>query len=211
MILCAVLALQGLGVHADPSSGEATQLGAAKLPAAERASFLQLTRLARSALYPAYDESTMLTGEAFRSRSLGHEAADMLLQDFNLARVPGSTRLVAAALLKPTGFPASYTLLEVAVLQHVPGAGMSPPGRPKGEYRSAQHEGGPVHLVNNLKVRVDPGTGSGELQMQLTRVSRRAPAVVGFDVVVTADGEALRHRFRQDESDLALVESVPAR
>ena len=111
----------------------------------------------------------------------------------------------------PPGRPKEGSLPPGGTARSAKGAPVSPPGRPKGEYRSAQHEGGPVHLVNNLKVRVDPGTGSGELQMQLTRVSRRAPAVVGFDVVVTADGEALRHRFRQDESGLALVESVAAR
>ncbi len=33
---------------------------------------------------------------------------------------------------------------------------MSPPGRPKGEYRSAQHEGSPVSAAANRKAAADP-------------------------------------------------------
>ena len=179
--LSAALALQGQALPAQPADP--------KRPDAERAAFLESTRLARRALYPAYDEATLLTGEAFVSRSLGREAPDMLLQDFNLAAVPGTARFVAAALLKPAGFAPPYTLLEVAVLQPLRGAAG-------------------MRVLHNLKVRVDDGTGAGQVQMQLGSVEGRTPALAGFEVTVTADGQAVRHRFSQGPRGLVLVESL---
>lgn len=166
----------------------APETGPEKRPDAARALFLKDTRAARAALYPGYDEATMQAGESFTSPSLKLEAPDMVLRDFNLRAVSGSSRFIAAALLKPLGFPQSYGLLEVALLQR------------------AAHGG--FELQKNLKVRIDSGTGSGDLLMQLGPVSLAAPATIRFDVIVTEDGSKLRHRFRHDGKRLVLIDSV---
>ena len=57
---------------------------------------------------------------------------------------------------------------------------MSPPGRPKGEYRSAQREGGPVSLV----VGLTGGIGSGKSAVA------KAFAALGIDV---SDTDVLAH------------------
>lgn len=171
---------------------------AAKRPDATRARFLTATRLARAALYPRYDDASMQTGESFSSPSLGLAASDMVLRDFNLGAVGAAgerpiapqSRFVAAALLKPVGFPPSYTLLEVAVLQG--------------------DESGELHLQRNLKVRVDAGNGSGEVSMELGSVASDAAGTLRFEVLVREDGRVLRHRFRHDGKRLALIRSMLA-
>jgi hypothetical protein len=152
-----------------------------ELPAAARRALV--------ALYPGYDAATRLTGESFRSSSLQRETSDVTLRDFAIAQVPGTSRQAAAALLKPVGFPASYTLLEVAVV----------------------HEAadGVVSLLKNLKVRVDSGSGSGEVRMKLARAAAHDKGLTTFDVIVEEEGESLRHRFRHERDRLLLVGSAP--
>lgn len=190
-----------------PTEGQG-QVVTPKRPDAARVAHLERVIEARRVLYPAFDATTGMTGETFVSRSLGRRAEDMALVYFDLAVVsegiPGSAAHgihVAAAILKPVGFPPSYTLIEVARLD---------PG-PDG-----------LRLVANLKVRVDSGVGDGRLTMRLEArsvgvagaagaVSRPGPDAVRFDVVVIEAGTALRHRFAADGDRITLVESVPAR
>jgi hypothetical protein len=115
------------------------------------------------------------------------------LADFQVAAVPDAaqeSRLVAAALLEPEGFPAPYTLLEVAVLE--------------------QGDSG-LRLLDNLKVRVDSGSGPAGLRMQLPPPGRQAPRGLRFEVRVTDEAGSLRHRFRHDRHGIALLESIIAR
>ena len=117
----------------------------------------------------------------------------MRLADFQVAAVPGRaqpSRFVAAALLEPQGFPAPYTLLEVAVLE--------------------QGDAG-LRLVDNLKVRVDSGGGPGGLRMHLPRPDAPTGKDLRFEVRVTDAAGSLQHRFRQDRAGIALVESIIAR
>lgn len=146
-----------------------------------------LAGLARATLYPGFDEATRLTGEAFRSPSLERDAANMSLAEFRIEPVAGSSDIVAAALLKPIGFAPFYTLLEVALLRGGPG--------PR------------LELRDNLKVRVDSGSGSGVMQIRLARVQRGETAITTFQVVVSGDGQALAHQFEHRGTRLVLVAS----
>ena len=151
-----------------------------------------LVAAARRLLYPRWDSATGLAGEPFRSPSLGLEAADVRLVDFQVAAVPDAahgSRLVAAALLEPEGFPAPYTLLEVAVLE--------------------QGDSG-LRLLDNLKVRVDSGSGPAGLRMRLPPPGRQPPQGLRFEVRVTDEAGSLRHRFRHDRHGIALLESLIA-
>ncbi len=161
----------------------------------------ETARQARLALYPAYDDATRLTGETFRSPSLSRQAPDMRLADFDLVAVPRRAQgdagglFVVAGLLKPIGFPPSYTLVEVALVQRGPSG---------------------LALRANLKVRVDSGEGDGRLTMALQpAVSRlldsgsdRGRLEVRFDVLVSEAADRLRHRFRIIGDRIELIESL---
>ncbi len=170
---------------------------------AEHAAAGPIAADARRLLYPRWDAASGLAGEPFRSPSLGLEAADMRLADFQVARVPDAAHrsiVVAAALLEPQGFPAPYTLLEVAVMEHG-AAGL--------------------RLLDNLKVRVDSGSGPAGLRMRLQPPGRQPPGRqppgrqpsqgLRFEVRVTDVAGSLLHRFRHDRDGIALLESIIAR
>lgn len=164
--------------------------------------------LARSVLYPAYDAATRMTGESFESPSLSRRAENMTLADFEVAVVPGRALLVAAALLKPLGFPPSYTLLEVALLEVV-----------QPEVTLLDRAVNSLDLRANLKVRVDSGAGDGRLMMRLLAPPFRFAAgsqtdrrdEVRFEVVVTEAAQSLRHRFRATVDGVRLIESIDHR
>jgi len=201
---CVVLAPPLLdGAEANPSGGQpnapagqppagqaATSQGSAvRAPTAHAA----MEAAARRLVYPRWEPASGLAGEPFRSPSLGLQAPDMRLADFQVAAVPGQAglrRFVAAALLEPQGFPAPYTLLEVAVLE--------------------QGDAG-LRLLGNLKVRVDSGHGSGGLRMHLPPPEPPSGHALRFEVRVTDAADSLRHRFRQDRDGIALLESIIAR
>lgn len=177
--------LRAQGGHSPPSSSPSTDQADAQADA--RPHLAGLAGLARITLYPGFDEATRLTGEAFRSPSLERDAADTALADFRIEPVAGSSDIVAAALLKPVDFPPFYTLLEVALLRGGPGPGLA--------------------LRDNLKVRVDTGSGSGVMQIRIARVERPQTGVTTFQVVVSGDGPALAHLFMHRGTRLALVSS----
>ena len=117
----------------------------------------------------------------------------MRLADFQVAAVPDSAhraRFVAAALLEPQGFPVPYTLLEVAVME-------------RGDTG--------LRLIDDLKVRVDSGSGPGGLRMALPPPGRQTAQALRFEVRVTDAVDSLRHRFRHDRDGIALLESIIAR
>ncbi len=125
----------------------------------------------------------------------------MRLADFDLVAVPRRAQgdagglFVVAGLLKPIGFPPSYTLVEVALVQRGPSG---------------------LALRANLKVRVDSGEGDGRLTMALQpAVSRlldsgsdRGRLEVRFDVLVSEAADRLRHRFRIIGDRIELIESL---
>jgi hypothetical protein len=178
--------VRGSEPAADPKGEVATepQAGPVAVPVPDPASAV------RHLLYPRWDPASGLAGEPFRSSSLAREAPDMRLADFRVVAVPDSSRLVAAALLEPQGFPAPYTLLEVAVLDR---------------------DAAGLRLLDNLKVRVDRGSGPGGLRMGRPRAERPDARGLGFEVPVTDDADRLRHRFRHDRGGIRLVESTIAR
>ncbi len=177
--------LRAQGGHSPPSSPPSAARIDDRIDA--RPHLAGLAGLARATLYPGFDEATRLTGEAFRSPSLERDAANMSLAEFVIEPVAGSSDTVAAALLKPVDFPPFYTLLEVALLRGGPGLGLE--------------------LRDNLKVRVDTGSGSGVMQIRLARVERPETGVTTFQVVVSGDGQALAHHFTHRGTRLALVAS----
>ena len=107
---------------------------------------------------------------------------------------------------------------------------MSPPGRPKGEYRSAQHEGSPVRLVVGLTGGIGTGksavsTAFAALGVDVTDTdvlahALTAPGEAGYAAVLAAfgpefrrsDGTLDRGRLRQlvfdDDDARARLEAI---
>ncbi|MGE0802996.1 MAG: hypothetical protein AB7G13_26895 [Lautropia sp.] len=203
-----------------PSPDSPSQAMQPKRPDPARAAQLRLTEAARRALYPNYRADTSNIGAPFTSRALRRRAADVRLDDFAVAVVPpalsaatprtvpkgdpaSATRLVAAALLKPVGFPPGYTLIEVAVLGC--GGGCAVDGSPADRVAGVDT---PLPRAR-LKVRVDAGGADERPTMQLEDPPIAAPGNrnVEFSVLTRSDA-TLRHRFRARGGTLTLLESL---
>src|SRR6185436_1043330 len=74
---------------------------------------------------------------------------------------------------------------------------MSPPGRPKGEYRSAQHEGSPVSTKGRSRARISPSARSAE-GSPISEI-----VIIGGGITGTAAAEALS----RDGHAVTLIES----
>jgi len=90
---------------------------------------------------------------------------------------------------------------------------MSPPGRPKGEYRSAQHEGTPVSLHRDeLELSLQFADTSHRKHLPRHRVARwlraglEAPAQITVRIVGEGEGRALNRHYRgQDHATNVLT------